>query len=78
MKGAGVLAVAVEGDAADRRPRLREDPVLLAEGLDVGLGEVRVLLDLVDRGDDRGVVQQPGEVVDHEVADPDRANLPVG
>src|SRR5919206_895607 len=63
----GVAAVAVEGDAADRRPRLREDAVLLAEGLNVGLGEVGVLLDLVDGRDDRGVLEQPSEVIDHEV-----------
>ena len=46
------LAVAVEGDAADRRPRLGEDAVLGVGGLDVGLGEVGVHLDLVDRRDD--------------------------
>jgi hypothetical protein len=73
-----VRAVAVERDAADRRPRLGEDAVLDAEGLDVRLGEVRMLLDLVDRGDDRGPVEQSGEVVDHEVADADGADLAVG
>jgi len=52
--------------------------VLDAEGLDVRLGEVRMLLDLVDRGDDRGPVEQSGEVVDHEVADADGADLAVG
>jgi hypothetical protein len=43
LERAGVAAVAVEGDAADRRPRRGEDPALGAEGLDLGLGEVRVL-----------------------------------
>jgi hypothetical protein len=73
-----VLAVAVEGDAADRRPRLAEDAVLLPEGLHVGLGEVRVLLDLVDRRDDRRLFEQLREMVDHEVADADRADPAVG
>ena len=53
-----VLAVAVEGDAADRRPGLGEDAVLGAEGLHLGLLEVGVDLDLVDRRHDRGVSQQ--------------------
>ena len=78
LEGAGVLAVAVEGDAADRRPGLGEDAVLGAEGLDLGLDEVGVHLDLVDRRDDLGAVEQRGEVVDHEVADADRADLAVG
>ena len=64
VEGAGVLAVAVEGDAADGRPGLGENPVLGAEGLDLGLGEVGVKLDLVDRRDDRGALQQRREVVD--------------
>jgi hypothetical protein len=37
-----------------------------------------VHLDLVDRRDDRGVLEQSGQVVDHEVADTDRAHLAVG
>jgi len=78
LERAGVAAVAVERDPADRRPRLGEDVVLLAEGLHVGLGEVRVLLDLVDRRHDRGVLEQPGEMVDHEVADADCPHLAVG
>ena len=52
--------------------------MLGAEGLDLGLGEVGVELDLVDGRDDRGVLEQRGEVVDHEVADADRADLAVG
>ena len=78
LEGAGVLAVAVEGDPADRRPGLREDAVLGAEGLDLRLDEVGVHLDLVDRRDDLGAVEQRGQVVDHEVADADRADLAVG
>ena len=52
--------------------------MLGAEGLDLALREVGVLLDLIDSGDDRGAVEQRGEVVDHEVADADRADLAVG
>jgi hypothetical protein len=52
--------------------------VLLAEGLDVELGEIGVLLDLVDRGHHVARVEQPREVVDREVRDPDRADLAVG
>ena len=55
---AGVLAVAVEGDAADRRPGLGEDAVLGVERLDLGLLEVRVDLDLVDRRARRRGVEQ--------------------
>jgi hypothetical protein len=51
--------------------------VLGAEGLDVGLDEVGVDLDLVDGRDDGGTVEQRGEVVDHEVADADRADRAV-
>ena len=55
-----VLAVAVERDAADRRPRLGEDAVLRRRSAwSVGLREVRVQLDLVDRRDDVGAVEQP-------------------
>jgi hypothetical protein len=53
FESAAVAAVAVEGDAADRRPRLGENPVLGAEGLDLALGEVGVDLDLVDGRYDR-------------------------
>ena len=56
----------------------REDAVLGAEGLDLGLGEVGVHLDLVDGRHDLGAVEQRGQVVDHEVADADRADLAVG
>jgi hypothetical protein len=77
VEGAGVLAVAVERDPADRRPGLGEDAVLGAARLDLGLDEVGVHLDLVDGGDDAGAVEQRGEVVDHEVADADRADLAV-
>ena len=71
------LAVAVEGDAADGRPRLGQDAVLGAERLDLALLEVGVHLDLVDRGHDGRLLQQGGEVVDHEVADADGADLAV-
>ena len=73
-----MLAVAVERDATDRRPRLGEDAVLGAELLHLALREVRVHLDLVHRGHHRRGVQQRGQVIDHEVADPDRTDLTVG
>jgi hypothetical protein len=47
-------------------------------GLDLGLGEIRVRLDLVDRRDDIGAAEQRGHVVDHEVADADRADPVIG
>ena len=74
---AGVDAIAVEGDAADRRPRLRDDAVLDAECLHFLLLEVGVALDLVDRGYDGGLFEERLEMFDHEVADADRANLAV-
>jgi hypothetical protein len=77
LQGAAVAAVAVERDPADRRPRLGADAVLGAECLDRPLLEVGMQLDLVDRRNDAGRVQEPGEVVDHEVADPDRPDLAV-
>ena len=52
-------------------------PCCGAEGLDLGLDEVGVHLDLVDGGDDVGALEQRGEVVDREVADADRADLAV-
>jgi len=48
-----------------------------AEHLDLALLEVGVDFDLVDGGDHCRGVQQPGEVVDHEVTDPDGADLAV-
>ena len=75
LEGAAGATVAVEGDAADRRPRLREDPAQGAELLHVSLLEVGVALDLVDRRHHRGVIEKRREVLDHEVADPDRADL---
>jgi hypothetical protein len=56
---------------------LRQDAVLGVGVLHVGLGEVRVQLDLVDGGDDVRLLEQRGEVIRHEVADPDGANLAV-
>jgi hypothetical protein len=52
--------------------------VLLAEGLHVRLAEVRVLLDLVDRRDHRSAIEERFQVLDHEVADADGADLAVG
>ena len=49
LQGAGVLAVAVERDPADRRPGLGQDAVLGTQGLHLPLLEVRVQLDLVHR-----------------------------
>src|SRR3954447_5487212 len=68
LQGAGVLALAVEGDAADGGPGLVEDAVLAVEVLHLALLEVGVDLELVDPGHDVGAVEQTGEVVDHEVA----------
>jgi hypothetical protein len=75
---AAVAAVAVEGDTADRGPRLREDPALCGVVLHVSLLEVRMGLDLVERRHHRGVLEKRREVPHHEVADADRANLAVG
>jgi hypothetical protein len=46
-QGAAVGAVPVEGDAADRRPRLGQDPVLGVDRQELGLPKVGVHLDLV-------------------------------
>jgi carbonic anhydrase/acetyltransferase-like protein (isoleucine patch superfamily) len=54
VEGAGP-GTAVAGDAADRRPGLGEDAVAGVRGLHGRLGEVRVHLDLVDRGHHRSV-----------------------
>ena len=60
LQGAGVLTVAVEGDATDRRPGLGQDVVLGVLGLHLGLLEVGVDLDLVDRRHHRRHVQAAG------------------
>src|ERR1700742_1807289 len=64
-------APAVAGDAADRGPGLGEDPACGVGGQHGRLGEVRVHLDLVDRGNDGRLLQQGVEVPGHEVADAD-------
>src|SRR5437773_9343137 len=46
-----------------------------AEVLHLALLEVGVALDLVDRRHHRGMVEELREVLDHEVADPDGADL---
>src|ERR1700761_544116 len=51
--------------------------MLGVERLHLGLLEVRVQLDLVDGGDDLGLIEQVREVLDHEVADADGADLAV-
>ena len=56
----------------DRRPRLGGDPVPAIERAKVVLGEVRVEFDLVDRRSNRGLLQQPLDVVRLEVGDSDR------
>ena len=48
-----------------------------AEHLDLALLEVGVDFDLVDGGDDLGLIKQVCEVLDHEVADADGADLAV-
>src|SRR4051794_22784526 len=69
--------VAVEGDPTDRRPRLGDDAVLGAERLRLSLLEIGMALDLVDVRHHGGPLEEPREMVDHEVADPDGANLAV-
>src|SRR5512133_3852678 len=59
-------------------PGLGQDLVLGAEGLYLSLLEVGVNLDLVDCRDHGGAFEQRGEVLDHEVADPDGSYLPLG
>src|SRR3989442_12764257 len=49
---------AVDVDAADRRPGLRDDPVAGVGLPQIGLGEVRVHLDLVDSWDDVGAAHE--------------------
>ena len=49
--------------------------MLGTEVLHLSLREVGVDLDLVDRRHHRRAVEQRREVPDHEVADPDRADL---
>src|ERR1700689_656244 len=77
LERARVLAVAVEGDAPDWRPGLRQDAVPVTELLNSSLLEVGVDLYLIDGRHDRGAVEQPGQVLDHEVADADGADLAV-
>ena len=59
---------------AERRPGLGEDAVLRVELAQFGLLQVRVQLDLVDRGHDTGLVDQPPQVRGLEVRDADRAD----
>jgi hypothetical protein len=77
LQRAAVAAVAVEGDAADRGLRLGQDAVLGAEGLDLALLEEGVDLDLVDRRHDGGGLEERLQVLDREVADADRPDLPL-
>jgi len=51
--------------------------VLGVERLHLGLLEVGMQLDLVDGGNDLGLIKQVREVLDHEVADADGADLAV-
>ena len=57
----------------DRRPRLGDDAVLAAVVVDLRVDQVRVQLDLVDRGDDVALGREALEVGDLEVRDADRA-----
>ena len=52
-------------------------PCSAAEVLHLSLREVGVALDLVDRRHHRGAVEKRRQVLDHEVADPDRTDLAV-
>jgi len=60
----------------DRRPRLGADAVLGVVFPHLSLGEQRVELDLVDRGDRVGLLGQPVEVGDREVGHPMLRALP--
>ena len=57
---------------------MAKDAVLGAQGLYIALREVGIDLDLVHCAHHAGAVEQASEVIDHEVADPDRAHLAVG
>ena len=54
-----------------------QDATLGVQGLHLTLLKIGMHLDLIHRRHHRGLLQQPGQVLDHEVADPDRADLPV-
>src|SRR3954451_12780059 len=63
--------------AADGAPRLGGDLVLTVVGALLPLREVRVQLDLVQRGHRLALCGQPAQVRGGEVADADRAPPPV-
>lgn len=61
--------------SAQRVPRLQRDVVLREERLELGLREVGVALDLVDRGDNLALVEDALRLGNVEVRQADRANL---
>lgn len=61
--------------SAQRVPRLQRDVVLREERLELGLREVGVALDLVDRRDDLALVEDALRLGNVEVRQADRANL---
>ena len=62
---------------SDRRPCLGRDAVLVAVGADLVVGEVRVDLDLVDRGHGVGFLGQPVQMRRLEVRHADAAGATV-
>jgi hypothetical protein len=70
-----LLAAAVGGDPTDRRPGLRQDAVLSVQTLQRSLLKVRMHFDPIDDGHDGNVSYQALEVLGHEVADADGADL---
>ena len=67
----------IERDAADRRPRLVQDAVPGVETLQLGLLEIGMHFDLVDRRNDVHLRAGAGRARGHEVADPDGPHPPV-
>src|SRR5215469_10967234 len=63
--------VAEDTSPPQRSPALDRDLMFGAEGAHLVLGQVRVLLDLIDRRDDVGLAVQPPQVMGLEVGDPD-------
>ena len=68
-----LLTTAVGRNPANGRPRLRQDAVRGMEPLQGRLLKVRMDLDLVHGGHDRGRGKQTLEMVGHEIVDADRS-----
>ena len=78
IEGALCGAVPIGRDAADRRPRLRQDAVLGVHRSALRLGEIGMQFNLVDSRHHVRLRQQRLEVFRQEVADADRPHLAVG